>query len=161
MTNEQFKLWRSFALRMAHRGFYRIPRKSKKKIAEMVKEYFRQLDSDDIAAIESWDGEVSDQISEMNQHWNPYYWHTNRRGEDEQTNYNKWNDRWFNRVCCCLRAGLDLIVEPSMGVIGFNVCDLRRMYRGNIPAWINQEWEDQERKPVDLNVGDCKIGIWL
>lgn len=47
MTPEQFRNWQTFSLRMAHRGWERLPRKSRKKVAGMVKEFFRDLQYSD------------------------------------------------------------------------------------------------------------------
>ncbi len=34
------------------------------------------------------------------------------------------------------RAGLDMASEPSAGVVGFTIGDLRRMYPEGLPEWI-------------------------
>jgi hypothetical protein len=201
MTPEQYNRWARFAIRMAHRGWPRLPRKSRKKIAGMVKEFFGQLgllaeyDATLISRIRSWDNTdrcaecaanleearrtqnwykvntcpcdrtlICDLMMELTDQWNPNYYSDNERGVEGGYRYRQWNDTWGNRVSCCIRAGLDLASEASAGVLGFEVCDLRRMYRNNIPAWINNgEWEDHsgERVTVDLNSGECAVSIWL
>lgn len=190
MTQQQFRNWYTFALRMAWRGFKGIPKKSKRKIADMVKDFFRTLSSnykeETISRIVDWDHTnscqkckaalekkdyyscnichctplVCDQVSNMEEYWNPYYWQ-DTSSESEHTPYAKWRARWTDRVTCCLRAGLDLASSPSAGVLGFDVCDLRRMYKGNIPNWIDKDFENPEGEKVDLNQGEFKIGIWL
>lgn len=42
------------------------------------------------------------------------------------------------RVLACVRAGFDVAVEPSAGVVGFSVGDLRRAFRGSIPDWVSE-----------------------
>lgn len=191
MTHQQFKNWYRFAIRMAWRGFKRIPKKSKKKIAYMVKDFFRILVSnwtkEAISRIIDWDSSeecdkckkaneekdyykthncrcqiyICDEVSRMEEYWNPYYWQ-DLDSQSDHTPYAKWRDRWTDKVSCCLRAGLDLASSSSAGVVGFEVCDLKRMYKGNIPNWINnKEWLDENNQKVDLNQGDCHKGIWL
>ena len=49
--------------------------------------------------------------------------------------------RFETQVCTsCVRAGLDVAVCPSGGVVGFDVGTLKRMYDGKIPDWI-KEWK--------------------
>lgn len=177
---------------MAHRGWPRLPRKSRKKVAEMVKDFFRCLDKDLVPRIRSWDDTddcakcvanrpeaerthnwyklntcgcgtlVCDEVMIHTEDLNPNaYLDGAKEGGRE---YRRWADTWGNRVQCCIRAGLDLASEPSGGVLGFEICDLRRMYRGNIPAWINDgKWENPSGEPValDMNYGECAIGVWL
>jgi len=52
-------------------------------------------------------------------------------------------ERWLGPVHCCVRAGLDLAYSPSMGVLGFTVGDLRKMYPEGVPDWVkgDVEWE--------------------
>lgn len=73
----------------------------------------------------------------------------------------QWDDQWGGPVQCCIRAGLDLASAPSGGVVGFTVCDLRHMYPEGIPDWINSGFTDPDGQPVDLNQGECNVGIWL
>lgn len=190
MTTVQYSRWVRFALRMAHRGWPRLPRKSRKKVAEMVKDFFQCLDKDLVPRIGSWDDtdECNECVAnrpeaESTRNWtklnnchcrtlvcdgvtcllddrNPHEYGYSDGGGYQ---YRRWDETWGCRVRCCIRAGLDLASEPSAGVLGFEICDLRRMYRGNIPVWINNgEWENQRGKAnPDLNKGECAVGIWL
>jgi len=36
---------------------------------------------------------------------------------------------------CCIRAGFDVAVSQSAGVLGFTAGDLRRMYNGVVQDW--------------------------
>lgn len=55
-----------------------------------------------------------------------------------------------NRVACCVRAAIDLIVAPSAGVIGFTVGDFRRAFGGEIPT----EIADSFTPPITRDVAD-------
>lgn len=183
MNQTQYRHWQTFAIRMAHRGWPNLPRKSRKRVANMVKDFFRTYPKDYdcdgtlLERIRDWDTTdpckhdrermkrgswsicydlVCDAVTLMEEHWNPYYWSSNKRKGE------KWDLLWGARVRCCLRAGLDLASQPTAGVIGFEVCDLRRMYCGRIPSWINDAtWEGPEGQQVDLNQGECAVSIFL
>jgi hypothetical protein len=149
MTPIQFKHWYTFSIRMAHRGWPRLPRKSRKRLAGYLKEFFdlaikENFGSDWVERIESWDDTrdgspyVCDVVQELEEHWNPYYWEGGRCSKE-------WDDRWGRKVHCCLRTGLNLATGSGPGVLGFTPTDLHRMYRGGIPEWIRkQEFTDIE-----------------
>jgi hypothetical protein len=143
MTPVQFKHWYTFSIRMAHRGWFRIPRKSRKRLAGDIKDFFDSAikgnyGSDFIERIESWDDTrdgppyVCDVVDQWEESWNPYYWEGGRRSKE-------WDDRWGLKVRCCLRVGLNLSTGSAPGVLGFTSADLHRMYRGKIPEWIKEQ----------------------
>ena len=72
---------------------------------------------------------ICDIVSMQMEHWNPYYWRDERKAK-------RWDELWGDRITACLRAGMDMAVSPSMGVLGFTAGDIRRMYRGNVPDWL-------------------------
>lgn len=69
--------------------------------------------------------------------------------------FGQWEDQWLGPVSCCVRAGLDIACEPSAGVAGFTVGDLRAMYPEGIPDWIHDVYEGKLRSAAD---GE---GVWL
>ena len=57
-------------------------------------------------------------------------------------------------VACCVRAGFDCAVKPSMGVLGFTAGQIRRMYPEGVPDWVtNGDWETIGVKGVVPGVG--------
>lgn len=54
----------------------------------------------------------------------------------EMMAHDQFDEQWWSPVSCCVRAGLDMACEPSAGVIGFTMGDLRKMYPEGIPDWI-------------------------
>ena len=50
---------------------------------------------------------------------------------------------------------LDVASEPSAGVVGFTVGDLRKMYPEGIPQWIQDGYES------DLSAAKDSDPIWL
>ena len=59
-------------------------------------------------------------------------------------------------MSCCVRAGIDVAVDPSAGVVGFTVGTLRRMYDGEIPEWLTQWFE-----PALTGAEPDDTGVWL
>jgi hypothetical protein len=63
-------------------------------------------------------------------------------------------DLYLSPVGCCVRAGFDCAVKPSMGVLGFTAGDLRRMYPEGVPDWVKRgDWEIIGVKGVIPGVG--------
>jgi len=73
---------------------------------------------------------VSDICAESAESWNPYYWSC------KDSEYERRDEQFCGPVRCCIRAGMDMAVHPSMGVVGFTAGDLRRMYPEGVPDWI-------------------------
>lgn len=179
MTTQQFHLWQSFSRRMVVRGLGRRLRKSKNRLLGMLRDVFDSLrdehgsDPSFISRLRSWEDTdppprkegpyesrtlVCDLISSLEEHWNPHYWDDWRRNTGP---YERWRERWTDALCCCVRAGMDLASEPSMGVVGFTVGDLKRMYPRGIPKWINSGFQTDERGDVDLNSESDEVSVWL
>jgi len=73
----------------------------------------------------------SDMCKECYESWNPHYW------EDlSETQLQKYDEQFCGPITCCIRAGLDMGVAPSAGVIGFTAGDIRKMYPEGVPDWI-------------------------
>jgi len=194
MTNEQFRHWQQFAIRMAHRGWPGLPRKSRHKVAGLVTDFFRDALRDYASWTEGLGPDIADLISRI-RNWdntapsprekdmfgrpevcgtpvgdmvttflgdgnNPHYWGSDNRA------YEDWEQRWGTRVRCCLRAGLDVASEPSGGVVGFTMGDLRRMYRGRLPRWLtDQDWTygrmDEAGQKVPMAAAKDDAEVWL
>jgi hypothetical protein len=93
---------------------------------------------------------LCDAVTGYDEHWMPRYW-----ADDEGTQ--RWEsrrDRWCGPPTCCIRAGFDLAVSPSMGVMGFTAGDLRRMYPDGVPDWVqNGDWDTVPIRGVCPGVG--------
>jgi hypothetical protein len=75
----------------------------------------------------------------------------------------QWHQQYAGPVNCCIRGGLDLIGKPSLGVGGFTVGDIRRMYPEGVPEWVFPEvMVDGDGKPVGrFEDFPDERGIWL
>jgi len=119
---------------MAKYGFGNVTKERKAKIIEEVKSYFYWRDfQGDWKEIEDWDGNkdtyyLSDCVDDF---------------FDEYRHYNRKQDYYTGKFYCqitsCIRAGIDVAVEPSGGVLGFTAGDIRRMFNGKVPNWV-KEW---------------------
>lgn len=95
---------------------------------------------------------VTDALAALSENFNPYYCH-----DLSEARYEKREEQFCGPVQCCIRAGLDLAVAPSAGVMGFTAGDLRRMYPEGVPDWVTggkkHRWETQEFTGVIPGVG--------
>lgn len=71
----------------------------------------------------------------------------------------RWVDAVVRPVRVCVRAGLDMASEPSMGVVGFTVGDLRKMYPEGLPDWVALGWGDDGAG--DIRTAQDADGVWL
>lgn len=157
MTSEQFERWKDFALRMArvcYSATMRAP--SRKWIIEQVTEFLDRIEGNgDVPMVTSWDGVysrdgyvcVSDEMSRFE--WDRLPWRVKQLEHDEKHGeFEEALERWFGPVNCCVRAGLDIAAEPSAGVVGFTIGDLRRMYPEGLPDWIVGGFHGKRGRPV-------------
>lgn len=83
--------------------------------------------------------------------------------EIEAKAWEQYQDQWLGPVGCCIRAGLDLATELSMGVIGFTAGDIRAMYHPEgVPEWISNpglKWQvcTTRPHPVGFMIEDTAV----
>lgn len=157
MTKEQYERWKDFALRMARTCFANRRRPSASWIIEQVESWFYWRDyQEDHGEYNSWDQDdfpLCDHVSEFfddypavccracsQSRWDDGYDATLecRCQEKGDLAWEQYDDQWYGPVRCCLRAGIDFACEPSAGVMGFTVGDVRKMYPEGVPEWITQ-----------------------
>lgn len=150
MTYAQFLHWQSFSIRMAKYCYPKATKRRREKILEEVRSYFywRRFQKD-WCEIMDWDGNgdeyyLGDQVDDFfseHEHWN--------RKEEIYTG------RFHTQITCCIRAGFDIAVKQSGGVLGFDAGDIRRMWKGVVPDWVKEGWET----PFD-SIPDAEP-VWL
>lgn len=188
MTQEQYDRWKDFALRMARTCFNRRRNPGPKDILARVQQFFEWVEdgchagdfADYLPTIESWDHctdwsqetkdshqakwkfplqdpqPVCDFVADMAEYWIPGYWSI------PDAKYEAVRERWLDAPSACIRAGLDMACEPSAGVVGFTVGDLRRMYPEGVPSWLTEQFiNDKTGKPVRFNRLADKTPLWL
>lgn len=171
MTPTDYEHWKDFALRMAKLPSRTPPRKW---VVEMVEWWFG-LHNDpkfDIEDVNSWDQGptyVCDNVSQFL--WDRYEMDGPKgrfrlRNEEARRNAEeRWMGKWGGAVSCCIRAGLDMVAEPSMGVLGYTMGDLRKMYPEGFPEWLEKvlkEFVDPDKKkPINLKTLKDSAQLWL
>jgi hypothetical protein len=104
---------------------------------------------------------VTDMCKEHEEAWDPNYWEDMSPSQAERS-----YEQWVSPVTCCIRAGLDMAVSPSAGVLGFTAGDLRRMYPEGVPDWVTGG-SDNHWKHLDGTVNGTfaempnTTGVWL
>ena len=147
VTAEEHARWKDFSTRLAHHGWPKATEQRKKRIAEVVGWFIDQY-GDAREDVHGWDSDLTVSISRDLSEFLDSHCH---RPIDVMT-----ETRFERQVSSCVRAGIDVAVSPSGGVVGFNVGTLRRMYDGEIPGWIAQWFEP----PLSGNEADT-AGVWL
>lgn len=145
MTQEQYDNWKDFAIRMAKTVYPNATEKRREKIYKEVADYFYWREfQDDWHDIVDWDGNGDDYhlASAVDEFFDKYS-HWNRRLDE-------FGGKLFNQITCCIRAGFDMAVKQSGGVLGFDIGDVRRMYAGTVPAWVSPD--NFENKPDDTPI---------
>lgn len=153
MTPAQYENWKDFALRMARHGFVTATTERREKIAASIEGFFSWYDGQDVSQIVDWDNSPSYICDAVMSHLNPHdhYKFNERTGQEIEC-----GNKFYDQVCCCIRAGIDCASSPSAGVMGFTVGDLRRMYPEGIPDWAINDFQS----PITTETPD-DAGVWL
>lgn len=152
MTEIEYARWKDFALRMARTCFNNYRRPNRLWIIEQVESWFGCLDYDQSwQDYNSWDQDSPCLCSHVDEFYDGLccFGHLCRACRDYDPNtecrcieiemlaYEQFHEQWLGPVRCCLRAGIDMVCEPSAGVIGFTAGDIRRMYEDEgVPEWL-------------------------
>lgn len=147
-TAVEIERWRDFANRMACVAWPNATDARKHKIRAAVRDFIVSV-ANDHAPVDDWDGEgdsicVGDELMDF----------LDDRGylpDDVEKSH-----KFSNQISCCVRAGFDVAVNPSAGVLGFDVGVLRRMWREGPPDWVCQWFEP----PLTPDVAATEP-IWL
>jgi hypothetical protein len=152
MTPLQYRRWRRLAVGLAKHGFEGITDARREKIADEVTHIiFCIVRAYPMGDIHDWDGNrgsvyVCDYVDErLSEHY-----HTKWTTDLEKGN------RFLNQVRACIRAGFDVAVKPSAGVIWFTVGNLRSIFPAGFPDWVQAFFES----PIPGNAKDEEL-LWL
>lgn len=168
MNYEQYERWKDFSFRMIDVAVSARKRSPSRAMVREQMEFFFEcrMDADEEwRRVRDWDYSeedeyghifpVCDHVSDMSEYWIPDYW--SLPYEDEKPGvYDKARDRWCGPASCCIRAGLDVAVSPSAGVVGFTVGDLRKMYPEGVPDWVKEFFESDQ-----FDAATDNQAVWL
>ena len=147
MTEKQYERWKDFSMRMAKTVYHHCTSQRQTKILENINNFFGEREfQDDYKQYTDWDGNGDDEIlsSEVDEffaghrHWNP---------KTETA-----HEGFYNQVSCCIRAGFDIAVNQSAGVVGFTCGQVRKMWNGKVPFWVKKEFVDFDNIPDEDDV---------
>ncbi len=145
MTQEQYEHWKDFAARMGKTVYCAATSERQKKIQEELADYFWWRDyQNDWPSYTDWDGNGDEccLCDDVDDFFDKYS-HWSRREE-------RYTGRLYEQITSCIRAGFDVAVKQSGGVLGFSVGDVRRMFGGEAPAWITSD--NFANKPDDTPI---------
>lgn len=175
MDHSQYTRWRDFAVRMA-RTYHHRNAAFRKRLEACVVDFVDRYTSGgtDIAGIESWDhgkngcGYACDYATEFARDMEDWYgaprYHYDDGRDGPTAAFRRWEERVVAPFECCVRAGLDMAAEPSAGVAGFTVGDLRRMYPEGVPEWILAAFAPRKGRALSRRQWDRSpdsAGVWL
>lgn len=131
MTEQQYARWMRLSTGLARSGFQGITRARRRKLVKAVANAVDWIACNGIGTIADWDSGPDYPCDRMNTWlWDNGHTHVHRITDEEKGN------KFGDQVSCCVRAGFDVAVAPSAGVIAFDVGDLTRACRGRIPKWV-------------------------
>lgn len=153
MNKTQKKRWIKVSVGLAMNAYPAMTHRRRTRLVQDVNLFIEKVTSDFMLAdIEDWDGSlgecyVCDELSD-------FLW--DRRYEYER-NGEIQTGRFGNTLSCCIRAGFDMAVERSAGVLGYTVGDLRRIFPRELPNWICSQFSDP---PALIAAGD-NAPVWM
>lgn len=148
MNKKQFLRWKDFSIRMAKYCFPKATKERKEKMSEVINSFFAEREND-YKDFWDWGGNNgSETLSDYVDEYFEEYQHWNSREEC-------YTGKFYNQVTSCIRAGFDVAVSPSGGVLGFRVCDLYRMWNNKVPSWVKLFFEG------DFDTFDKSDPVWL
>lgn len=172
MNAQQYENWRDFALRMATVCYGRSRRPSGAWVLEQVTEFIDGY-ADDHMEIQDWDSRpdyICDAFADFEHDATPGFWfEEDPRAEDQELPEGweeraeeraelarqRWQAQFMGPVACCVRAGLDMATVITGGVVGFTVGNLRAMFPGGIPEYVQRHY------PSPLDQAGPQEGLWL
>jgi hypothetical protein len=133
MSPKQYERWLRLSVGLARSGFQGITRKRRARLVFEVRNAIDWIVCNGLEWFEDWDSDKGDgSVSSRLDNW---LYDNGHKSEHYRTDREKGNT-FSNQIACCVRAGLDVAVAPSAGVIAFDVGDLQRACRGRIPDWV-------------------------
>lgn len=171
MTTKQFRRMCSFALRMVPQSIG--GKRWQNVVRGHVKEILYRMSIENYGFhyrhIEDWDNAEynpeKDQYGHSHlladlpcDHLSTYCWENDlqKEREDRRGNCSVVNTKVGIALRCCIRAAMDVAVEPSGGVVGFTVGDLREMWKGKpLPKWVTSYFDG------DIDAAPASAGVWL
>lgn len=151
MTKTQLKRWKRLSIGLVSSDTGITPAR-KQKLTDAINDFISCiLCGNDLKEILCWD--MNEGTIAVGDEMNKYLWNNQyefeRRGDI-------FCGKFGDQLSACVRAGFDVAVKPSGGVMGFTVGDLRKIFKNRIPGWINNYFG----KRITLDISD-DTEVWL
>jgi hypothetical protein len=133
MNKTQLRRWKKVSIGLARDCHPNLTEARRAKLVEQVEDCIDTLVwNNGPEAIKNWDGNrgsvyVCDAVSNF---IDERHYHVRTSTSEPYEN------RFARQVTACVRAGFELAVAPSAGVIGFTVGDLRTIFNRRLPQWV-------------------------
>lgn len=163
MNALQYDRWKALSSGLA-RSYEALTPRRRKLLLEEVENCIDWVVCNGLDTVEDWDGGVrvdgSPYYEAAGTRVDDYLWQhryeferESRHGEVELV-----RGRFGDMLSACVRAGFDMAVAPSAGVIGFTVGDLRDACGGSIPDWIADRFGENRQALLEAERNE---GVWL
>lgn len=161
MDQIQLDRWKQFSLGLAKKAYPNITPRRREKLMAEVDDCIEWVVCNGLETVDDWDsyirlpsGGYYESASTRVDQW---MWDNNyeREVEDRKGNCEVVCGRFATMIACCVRAGFDVAVAPSCGVLGYTVGDVRNIFDGDVPDWVNGFFSE----PLDA-AADHE-GVWL
>lgn len=162
MNEQQYERWKQLSIGLA-RSYKNLTPNRKALLLKEVENCIDWMLCNGLDSIEDWDmGVYKDgrlYYECAGERMDDYLWQNRYEFERQYSNgdIELVRGRFGDMLSACVRAGFDMAVAPSAGVIGFTVGDLRDIFDGTIPDWIAEHFES----PAALAAAERGSGVWL
>ncbi|MDI9689729.1 hypothetical protein [Burkholderia cenocepacia] len=163
MTALEYEHWKELSIGLA-RSYRTLTPKRSKLLLEEVEDCIDWVVCNGLDTVEDWDRSVRADSGLYHEaagtRVDDYLWQHRYEFEREYRNgeVELVRGRFGDMLSACVRAGFDMAVAPSAGVIGFTIGDVRDVFDGSIPDWIADRFG--ENKHALLTAGRDE-GVWL
>lgn len=163
MTKVQLKRWLQLSVGLAKHGYPQLTEARKTKLVAAVEDCIDWIVCNGLDTVADWDqGIYVDgrlQYESAGTRMSSYLWDKGYEFEHEyKGDFELRTTRFGTLLSCCVRAGFDLAVAPSTGVLGFSVGNLRAIFDGTLPKWVQDFFGDQ--KDALMSAEDA-APVWL
>ncbi len=162
MNQEQFDRWKQVSLGLA-KSYKDLTPTRKSNLLEEVDNCIEWVVCNGLETVDDWDSSVTIngvRHSCASTRVDDFLWENRYEFERHYKNGNVElvRGKFGDMLSASVRAGFDMAVAPSAGVVGFSVGDLRDIFDGTIPDWIADQFGDN--KAMLLSAAPSE-GVWL
>ena len=161
MDQIQLDRWKQFSLGLAKNAYPNITSRRRERLISEVENCIERVVCNDLSAINDWDsseyrdGRLYEESAGTRV--DDWMWENRyvREIEDRKGRCEQVEGRFGTMIACCVRAGFDVAVSPSGGVLGYTVGDVRGIFDGDLPDWVKGFFTET------LDGALSHEGVWL